>query len=161
MKENVLEVLIYLFDNYMDDEDSQWTPDRESLTEELEQAGFLDGEIEKAFTWLEGLADHREQPPAREQIHTEAAQRIYNERETGRLDAECLGFIMFLEHNGILSPAHREIVLERIMALESDEIDLDQVKWVILMVLFNLPGQEAAYAWMEDLVFDQTFGRIH
>lgn len=161
MKENVLEVLIYLFDNYMDEEEARWEPDRESLTEELEQAGFMDGEIEKAFAWLEGLATHREQPPGKEQIHTEAALRIYSERENERLDAECLGFVMFLEQNGILTPAHREIVIERIMALDSDDIDLDQVKWVILMVLFNLPGQEAAYAWMEDLVFDQTIGRVH
>jgi Smg protein len=40
------------------------------------------------------------------------------------------------------------------MALESDEITLDDVKWVVLMVLFNQPGQEASYAWMEDLMFD-------
>ncbi len=161
MKEDVLEVLIYLFDNYMDDERARRQPDRAALTEELEQAGFRDGEIEKAFAWLEGLADHRDRPPQQDQLHTEAAVRIYNSREAARLDAECLGFIMFLEHNGIVSPAHREIVLERIMALESDEIDLDQVKWVVLMVLFNLPGQEAAYAWVEDLVFDQAFGHIH
>jgi len=33
------------------------------------------------------------------------------------------------------------------MALEQDEMDLDDLKWVVLMVLFNQPGSEAAYAW--------------
>ena len=40
-------------------------------------------------------------------------------------------------------------------------MDLEQLKWIILMVLFNQPGQEAAYAWMEDLVFEDTPGRLH
>jgi len=30
-----------------------------------------------------------------------------------------------------------------------------------LMVLFNQPGQEAAFAWMEDLVFDEAIGHLH
>ena len=32
---------------------------------------------------------------------------------------------------------------------------------VILMVLFNQPGQEQAYAWMEDLVFDGVQEHLH
>jgi Smg protein len=47
------------------------------------------------------------------------------------------------------------------MALEDEDMDLDQLKWVILMVLFNQPGSEAAYAWMEDLVFDEAAGSLH
>ena len=46
------------------------------------------------------------------------------------------------------------VVLDRLMARESHEIDLEDVKWVVLMVLFNQPGQEANFAWMEDLMFD-------
>jgi len=29
------------------------------------------------------------------------------------------------------------------------------------MVLFNQPGREEAYAWMEDLVFDENAGNLH
>ena len=38
--------------------------------------------------------------------------------------------------------------------LEAEELDLEQVKWVVLMVLSSQPGQELACAQMEDLVFD-------
>ena len=44
--------------------------------------------------------------------------------------------------------------MDRVMALETHEISLEEMKWVILMVLFNQPGQEDAYAWMEDLVYE-------
>jgi Smg protein len=47
------------------------------------------------------------------------------------------------------------------MALESEDFDLDQLKWVVLMVLFNQPGHEAAYTWVEDLVFDDTVNCLH
>lgn len=162
MKENVLDVLIYLFDNYMDDE-TEWEPDWENLAVELEQAGFRDGEISKAFDWLDGLAAHRAdvmRVSGEVESAGSPAVRIFAPQELERLDTECLGFLMYLEQNGILSPAHREVVIDRIMALD-DEIDLEQVKWVVLMVLFNMPGQEATYAWVEDLVFENYAGLVH
>ncbi|MGH8402679.1 MAG: DUF494 family protein, partial [Gammaproteobacteria bacterium] len=74
---------------------------------------------------------------------------------------ECRGFMQYLENIGILEAAQREIVIDRIMALDGGEIDLEQVKWIILMVLFNRPGQEDAYSRMEDLVFDDSLGVMH
>ena len=59
-----------------------------------------------------------------------------------------------LEASGILAPEQREIVIDRLLALDSEEIDIEQVKWVVLMVLSSQPDQEQAYARMEDLVFD-------
>jgi len=48
MKENVLDVLMYLFENYFYDEPEE-EPDRGSMEENLEQAGFSNAEIAKAF----------------------------------------------------------------------------------------------------------------
>jgi Smg protein len=79
---------------------------------------------------------------------------VFIESETDRLDTACRDFLMYLSNTGILDAQRRELVLDRLMALESDEINLEDVKWVVLMVLFNQPGQEASYAWMEDLMFD-------
>ncbi len=159
MKENVLDVLMYLFENYLDGE-LETTPDQEALRKELIEAGFHYGEIDKAFTWLEGMAQMRENA-APIMLTTSHSIRVFTHQETNRLDLECRGFLMFLEQLGVLDPANRELVIDRIMALESEEIDLAQLKWVILMVLFNQPGQEAAFAWMEDLVFDEMPNNLH
>ncbi len=159
MKENVLDVLIYLFDNYMD-EDMEWEPDRDDLVLELEQAGFRDGEISGALDWLDGLAAHRA-GLSESDSKPEQAVRVFSGPELERLDVESRGFILYLCQHGILDPTHREIVIERAMALDDEEVALEQVKWVILMVLFNLPGQEATYAWMEDLVFENQIGLFH
>jgi Smg protein len=151
MKENVLDVLMYLFENYFYDEPDE-QPDRESLEENLHEAGFSNGEIDKAFEWLDGLAEQRFQPDFN--MQTAEPIRVFIDSEINRLDTNCRDFLVYLSNIGILDPQRREQVLDRLMALESDEIMLEDVKWVVLMVLFNQPGQEASYAWMEDLMFD-------
>ena len=151
MKENVLDVLMYLFENYFYDEPDE-QPDRESMEENLHEAGFSNGEIDKAFEWLDGLAEQRYQPEFK--VQSSEPIRIFIDSEMNRLDTMCRDFLMYLSNTGILDAQRRELVLDRLMALESDEIALEDVKWVVLMVLFNQPGQEANYAWMEDLMFD-------
>ncbi len=77
------------------------------------------------------------------------------------MDAECRGFLLFLEQVKVLDATTRELVVDRVMALESESIDLEQLKWVVLMVLFNQPGQETMFSWMEDFVFDREACRLH
>lgn len=151
MKENVLDVLMYLFENYFYDEPDE-EPDRDSMEENLHLAGFSNREIDKAFEWLDGLAEQRYQPDFA--MRAEHPVRVFIDSEADRLDTECRDFLMYLSNVGILDPQRRELVIDRLMALESNEISLDDIKWVVLMVLFNQPGQEANYAWMEDLMFD-------
>jgi Smg protein len=156
MKENVLDVLMYLFQNYMED-DVDADPDRESIQGELLAAGFPAREIQQAFEWLDSLVDRQATPL----VVNPRSCRIYIAPELDRLDVECRGFLLFLEQGGILDSETRELVIDRVMALEADDIGLHQLKWIILMVLFNQPGREEAYAWLEDLVFDDVPGYIH
>ena len=51
------------------------------------------------------------------------------------------------------SPTEISKAFDRAMALDQDEEDLDDLKWVVLMVLFTQPGAEAAFAWMESQMF--------
>ena len=87
--------------------------------------------------------------------------RVFVEAELDRLDVECRGFLMFLEQHGVLDADQRELVLDRVMALDQDEIDVDDLKWVVLMVLFNQPGAEAAFAWMENQIFGDEPEPVH
>ena len=158
MKENVLDVLMYLFENYMDD-DAELKTDREALRVELEEAGFQNREVGKAFEWLETLADA---PQQLDWIRAAGSIRVFAAAECARLDVAARGFIIYLEQIGILSAAQREVVIEKMLALEgAEEIDLEQAKWIILMVLFNQPGQEDAYERVEDIVFADALGAVH
>jgi Smg protein len=157
MKEDVLDVLMYLFEAYVE-ADPDPAPDRSLLRGQLEQAGFRDQEIEQALTWLDGL--NRMSTEAATSL-TDRAIRVFNSQEVDRLDTDCRGYLMKLEQDGILSPAQRELAIDRIMALDTDEVDVEQIKWVVLMVLFSQPGHEHAYTQMEDLVFADARGSVH
>jgi len=159
MKESVFDILMYLFDNYFEDY-YEMNTDQESLKFELLQAGFGDVQVDKAFDWLDGLTLQKGF------IKTEAMAenrtlRLFTEAETDKLDTECRGFILFLEHSGVLDAVDREVVIDRLMALESNDISLQQLKWVVLMVLLNQPGKEAAFTWMEDIVLDDVNTLLH
>ena len=149
MKESILDVLLYLFEHYFS-EDADIVRDRDTLQNSLIQAGFSPTEINKAFDWLDALAEQR---PAVSVARVDGPVRIFHGPELDKLDVEGRGFLMFLEQHGILDANQRELVLDRAMALDQDELDLDDLKWVVLMVLFNQPGSEAAYAWMETQMF--------
>jgi Smg protein len=158
MTENVLDVLMYLFETYADAEMAP-EPDRGILRDELERAGFGDLEIDKALEWLDGLAERG--CDADGVAPKDRSMRVFSDEERVRLDAACRGYLMYLENIGILPPAQRELVIDRVMALGDDEVDVDHIKWVVLMVLFSQPGQESAYARMEDLVYENRLAAAH
>ena len=159
MKESILDVLLYLFEHYFtndaidvdgDDLAAQITRQDGPLMGELSEAGFSSAEIRRAFDWLDALARQR---PAPGQPRSNGPTRVFHGAELDKLDTESRGFLLFLEQHGILDADQRELVLDRAMALDQEELELDDLKWVVLMVLFNQPGAEAAYAWMETQMF--------
>ena len=158
MNENVVDILIYLFENYMDNDQNPGS-DQAAIQEELLQAGFPESEIEKAFTWMDGLALQQGSPSL--DAHTDNALRIYTSEEMAHLDTDSRGLLLFLEQTNILDPANRDLVIARAMALDTPQVGVDELKWVVLMVLMNQPGQETAFAQMEDLVYNDIPVYLH
>ena len=126
MKESVLDVLMYLFEHYLDEE-TEVESDQESLRAELTNAGFPDAEVSKAFAWLEGLTNEHEEGGAIA-VAGVGSVRIYTDEEMRRLDTSCRGFLLFLEQVGVLDGHARELVIDRVMALDDEEMDLNQLK---------------------------------
>jgi Smg protein len=155
MKENIFDVLMYLFENYMEGE-IEILPDSDVVRTELLEAGFEQLEVNKAFDWLESLSLQRA-------IKTSASQvfRIFCSQEIEILDLDCRNLLMYLEHNGILNSANREIVIDRAMALENEEISMEKLKWIVLMVLLSQPNEEIAFSRMEDIVYDLLPTYLH
>lgn len=157
MKENVLDVLTYMFESYFEEADAMFN--REALLEELVEVGFDHGDVEKAFNWLADLPTSSEDIQLSSPEHT--SMRFYNSWEIKKLDLECQGYLLSLEQMGILTAASRELIIDRVMALETDEINIEQLRWVCLIVLFNLSGTDVPYNWLEDVIMDLSSSHIH
>jgi Smg protein len=155
MKENIFDVLMYLFENYMEEE-VEILPDSDVIRTELLEAGFESYEVNKAFDWLESLGLQRTIKPT-----AAPAFRIFCSQEKAKLDIECRNLILFLEQNGILNSSNRELVIDRAMALEHEEISMEKLKWVVLMVLLSQPNEEIAFSRMEDIVYNLVPAYLH
>ncbi|MCH2057032.1 MAG: DUF494 family protein [Thalassotalea sp.] len=158
----MFDILMYLFENYIHSE-AEIMVDHDELTDELKRAGFHQDEIYKALSWLEKLADlqNNDEHPYLTRLNGNST-RVYTADEMRRLDTDCRGFLMFLEQVNLLDVTTREMVIDRVMELDTKDFYLDDLKWVVLMVLFNVPGKESAYSQMEDLIFDeQPEGPLH
>ncbi len=153
MTGGMFDVLMYMYENY--DAEAQSRPEPADLHAELERAGFAAADIRKAFDWLDALADPDTLAPMSQSV------RLYTDEECAHLDVACRGFLHYLEQNGVLDAARRERVIERALAIEDDSFDLTTLKWVTLLILSSQPGQEAACAWMQDLLDEQPSEYLH
>jgi Smg protein len=129
----MFEILVYLFENYYDF-DARPAPD--TLARKLSAAGFSEDEISEAFDWLSGLKS--EISSADTALHcSRRSLRIYTDEEQYKLGSEGIGFLAFFESAGVVSPAIRELIVDRALALNDDQVPLSRLKVIVLMALWS------------------------
>jgi Smg protein len=143
----MFDVLVYLFHNYYT---PQACPKADVLAKRLAAAGFEHEDIDEALGWLVGLAEVTEHCVSLAH-HSGDATRCYAEAEMQVLDSDSRGFITFLENSGALSPALREIVIERAMACGEEPVSLAKTKVIALMVLWSQEA-EVEHLILEELL---------
>ena len=145
----MFDLLIYMFENYLS---SKPYSDFTNITQELEAAGFGNKEIKNALDWftqLEKLADKDNVSIKHKYKNT---IRIFTDNERNKITTEGLGFILFLEQANILNSIEREIIIDRAMALNQNIINIDEVRWIVMMTLWN-NGRENDYLFVEDSLY--------
>ncbi len=158
MEETVLDVLMFLFDNYLNAH-VELVGDDDDIADELEQAGFDEIDVSKALNWLGDLSDlYRE---GYDFVVQGNVQRILTVHEKTKLDTKCQGYLMKLKRQGVLDFATTEIILESAMAIDVQTLTLDQFKRIIALVLLNNPNAEEIAASGEDLIYQEVGGIPH
>ncbi len=129
----MFDVLVYLYENYGA---LNACPDGDALTRKLAAAGFDAEEITDAIAWLQGLQRVTQESQV---VRAPAAgsSRVFAVFEANRLGNEAIGFLSFLETHGELTPAQREIVVERALAIDESPVPLAKLKVIVLMVLWS------------------------
>jgi Smg protein len=129
----MFDILVFLFENYFH---AGAYPDQETLSKRLSAAGFDSRDISQALTWLSGL-ERVGKSSSRCNFTPSKGFRFYTEPELSTLTAEARGFLLFLESAGVISVLQRELIIERVVALDEPAVNLDKVKLIVLMVLWN------------------------
>ncbi len=178
-----LDVLLYLFEECLEEPaDFALEDQEEALRVELRDAGFSDRAVSSAFDWLGSLSylDHSAGSAAENASGSSAdagagagvapprvahgsplSLRYYTDAECERIDVECRGLLYSLEQMGLLDFEARERVIDRVMALDALNLDVDALRWVVLVVMLNLPGRETSCDWMEEVLFTTDDGYAH
>ena len=158
MKDSVLDILIHLFENFLDAEDDS-TPDRDAL-----EAASSNRRVTRKPTSSARSSGSRASPPTRIARSAKARRgrcACSAARSRSGSTPTCAATCCTSRTWASCPRPQREVVIDRLLALEADDIDIEQLKWVVLMVLFSQPGQENAYQRMEDLVFDERRDAMH
>ena|SRR5579872_434489 len=152
MTGSVLKVLIYVYDHYMMADPAD-VPERQHMLEDLQKRGFSLTEVVQAMEWLSALVgDQRISPAASDPQPRGEGLRIFADGELSRLSGDCRAFLMLLDRQHVLTAQQRELVIERALALDIAEVGVEQLKWVVLLVLSSQPGQELAFARFESVM---------
>ena len=152
----MIDILVYLFENYVE---MNAYPDETTLTRELSAAGFDRNEITQAITWFHGL-ENLASASYSDDLLTSGATRCYSEQEIQRIGTQGVGVLAFLENSGVLDPVQREWILDRAFAVDEAELTLDQVKWIVLFVLWN-HNEPQQFFFIEDLLFGDGQPTLH
>lgn len=147
----MIEVLMFLFDNYLSLEESSY--DDATLAVELEEAGFQIKEIGKAFDWLGKLTSLFKEEPNFLKVPGEST-RVYCAQEQQKLDVACQGFLLSLEQLGLLDALTREIIIEQVMIIEELRLNLQQFKRIVGLVILNKMQGEEVLLWLEEILYD-------
>ncbi len=150
MKQTVLDILQFLFDHCVDEE-AELPLDRGALQAQLMEVGFEEQQVEKAFDWLQAFSEEAGPEPR----HHRNSLRLYTPLEQEKLGIEGLGLILLLEQSGVLEHPTRELVINRVMALEGETVELPQLKWIVFMVLVNQPNQDTTVMWLDHLFSEE------
>lgn len=142
----MIDILVYLFETYGYADACPAEP--EQLHRKLTAAGFEEGEVTSAIEWLSGLRSIAAvEAPA---IAPDSRSfRVFCDEELAHIDADCRGFLHFLETAGVLDARQRELIIDRAMALFGDEMTLGNFKVIVLMVLWQ---QQAS---MDTLILEE------
>ena len=127
------EILVYLFENCHQNDLLQ---DADRVAKKLSAAGFEESDISEALNWIAGLV----QTPQRDLSPLPDARRsfrVFSPAEIEKLDVASRGLLIGLESAGILTPQTRELAIERALAATDDCLSIEQMKLIVLMVLWN------------------------
>ena len=149
----MLDLLIYLFENYISAKPKLNIND---ITVELEEAGFNDKDISSAFDWF----NHLEKINNGFGLTNKDSLRVLSKKEYEKISSEAFTFLTFLLNAKILNSTEFEVILDQIMILNQKSINIDEMRWIVMMTLWK-SGKENSYLFVEDSLFQNKRTELH
>jgi Smg protein len=153
LKEDFLDVLLYLFEYYSEDPVRE-TGSNTEIKKHLMGAGFEDDVINQAMDWVSIFKSPADS--AEITIPQSLSVRIFSNEEKSLLDNECQNYIIRLEKFGLLTPQKRELLIDKLTSIGFEPMDIEVVKALSILMLFQEPSVEVRlHAYDGEDAFDK------
>lgn len=136
MNERVVEILIYIMSEIRRNHSVSQKLD--ILSKNLIKQGYTESEISSALTWiLDRIDDENGGTLQRIAAPSKHSFRHLHEIERTVVTVEAYGYLIQLKELAIIDDLEFEQILERALMLGSSQISIDDVKAIVVSVLFN------------------------
>ncbi|MBU0455282.1 MAG: DUF494 domain-containing protein [Gammaproteobacteria bacterium] len=159
----MIEVLTYLFDSYFDTNALQNNYEDQAIDDmkrEVIEAGFQTQSVDETLLWFRTLKKLLRLVKKIKKV-TRGTFRILTDEEQKRLSVDAQEYLLSLERIGVLNAVMREVVLDRLMALDEVFLDVKDVKVVVFMVLYYCPSMSKSLQLLEDILFSEDKSVVH
>jgi len=150
----MFDVLVYLYEHYWRPEAF---PEEDLLTRKLSAVGFEAEEITDALAWLKGMAALAANQAVAPRT---GSVRVFAPVESHHIGMEGLGYLSFLESAGVLDAMLREVIVDRLMAIEGGPVALEDLKVIVLMALWTT-GAEPDSLVLDELFSEEADRAVH
>ena len=143
MLTRLIEMVSFILAKSMELDEDDWGLLRSELTEQLEGRGFNGHEIDIAFEVANRIRARVEDGPfVSFPIKT---NQVYQFLEALKLSKDSRGYLIRMVQNGVLTPQQREDVVERAFLLDTNEVEIDDVQYLVNQVLGGdaWPGEDS------------------
>jgi Smg protein len=129
----MFDVLVYLFENYRT---PQLFPETDALAKKLTTVGFDEDDVDQAIEWLLGLASATQNVTLIGHAQP-SSTRVYAKEEEAQLGSEAIAFLSYLDSAEEIAAPHRELIIERALAVGESPLPIGQLRIITLMVLWS------------------------
>ena len=150
-EEDSLDALMYLFEHHIDDVSQIRDNDPDLINKDMLNAGYRPKEIIRAMQWFDDLYELLVSIEAKHDT-VFLGVRVYSSTEQAKITAAARGFLQFLEQKKMITPILREVIIDRAMSVDNMLIDVQELKWVVLMILYNYYEDDDKLHFLEDIV---------
>ncbi|MDF2690318.1 MAG: hypothetical protein K0S29_173 [Gammaproteobacteria bacterium] len=147
VKANIFNLLIQLFEamGTSRQNDAEYF---QYCVKTLKAAGLSQHDLNHALTWLDKFSKDKQTDIS----HHRAALRVFSEQECRKINLQGRSFLLQLVQFGAIDAHTLEHILDCAMDLEVTEINLNQLKWIVVM-LASAEFKNQAYAeWLEHTI---------
>jgi uncharacterized protein Smg (DUF494 family) len=151
VQDRILEIVVLLMNHLEEHQGSLGNID--DMSENLRSLGFTDSEISTAYNWLfKQIETAPDSFNFNERPDRTSAVRVLSEAERKIFEPDAYGYLLQLQHLGLLTAEQVESIIDKGMVLGAGSVDVDEAKFLVSGVLFdNASVDFLSSEWFTDM----------